>query len=213
MMHWITLLRHGESEANQAQILQGQIDSPLSERGRQQARDTACSWLAAGVSFDRLVSSPLLRARQTAEIVAQVLGSSQEIEEDPVWAERSFGSLEGKTFQQIRDLDPPIDYFQPYEPIGGDGESQMDLYVRAVQGLQQLVRAGPQRILVVSHGALIGKTLYAVLGLTPQGRYSPVFSMGNTTYINLGYSSETHQWFFYGFNNPDEWAGMDKGQP
>jgi broad specificity phosphatase PhoE len=179
MRRWITLLRHGESEANKAQVLQGQIDSPLSETGRLQALRVAESWIAAEAHFDHIVSSPLLRARQTAEIVAEVLGYQAEIEIDPVWKERSFGELEGMAFSHIQQLDPPVDYFQPFEPIGGEGESQLDLYLRAAQGLQKLVRNTPRRTLVVSHGAMIGKTLYAVLGITPQGHYhSPVFYLG-----------------------------------
>lgn len=211
-MRWFTLLRHGQSEANHAGILQGQIDSPLSEAGRGQARRVAQEWLANDVRFDHIVSSPLLRARQTAEIVAEILDANAKIEIDPVWMERAFGDLEGKTFSQIQQIEPPVDYFHPFEPIGGDGESQLDLYLRAARALQKLVRSPNTRILVVSHGALIGKVLYAVLGITPQSRSGPVFSLGNTAYTNLGYSNETHQWFIYTIHNPDEWAGMEREQ-
>lgn len=210
MTHWITLLRHGESEANKAEILQGQIDSPLSETGKLQARQVSQKWLDTGVQFDHLISSPLLRARQTAEIAAEVLGYQEDIEIDPVWMERSFGNLEGKSRSQIQQIVPPVDYFHPFEKIGGTGESQLDLYIRASQGLQQLIHRKSQRILVVSHGALIGKALFSILGITPQGHYhSPVFFLGNTSYINLRYVSDSRQWFVYGFNNPDEWSGLE----
>src|SRR5512145_612212 len=72
--YWITLLRHGESEGNLAGVIQGQMDLPLTPRGCRQAEALGKHWKAKGVTFDRIVTSPLLRARQTAEIVAAELG-------------------------------------------------------------------------------------------------------------------------------------------
>ena len=210
MNHWITLLRHGESKANKAAILQGQVDSPLSDSGKHQASQVGQNWLKAGVHFDHVISSPLKRAMDTARIIASILDYRDDIEINQLWKERSFGEYDGKSFNQIKQIQPPVDYFQPYLPIGGAGESQIDLYIRAVQGLQELIRGDYHHILVVSHGALIGKVLFAVLGITPQGHHhSPVFHLGNTAYINLRYSDENRQWIFYGIRNPDEWAGME----
>ena len=59
MNHWITLLRHGESEGNKAGILQGQIDSPLSEIGKQQARQIGLNWLQAEIQFDQFIRSKI----------------------------------------------------------------------------------------------------------------------------------------------------------
>jgi 2,3-bisphosphoglycerate-dependent phosphoglycerate mutase len=209
MKHWFTFLRHGESEGNKSEVLQGQIDSPLTETGRTQARLTAEKWRGQKVDFDSIISSPLQRAQQTAEIVADVLGFQGEITLDPIWMERKFGALEGKPFVEINQTEPAIDYFHPYIPAGEGGESQVDLYIRAAQGVQRLLLRPSQRTLVVSHGALIGKVLFFVLGITPQSHYnSPIFYLGNTTSINLAYNGETRQWFFFGLNNPAEWSGM-----
>jgi broad specificity phosphatase PhoE len=209
MNHWFTFLRHGESEGNQSEVLQGQIDSPLTGKGEAQARQLAEKWRQSQVAFDSIISSPLQRARRTAEIVAEVLGYNGEIILDSIWMERGFGALEGKTFTEINQADPPVDYFHPFIPAGEGGESQLDLYLRAAQGLQRLLLRPSQRTLVVSHGALIGKLLYFVLGITPQGHYnSPIFYLGNTAYFNLGYTGDTRQWFIYGFNNPAEWSGL-----
>lgn len=67
----IVFLRHGESVGNAEDRFQGQADFPLTEKGRAQAKVRAERWLAEGVNFDRCISSPLLRSRQTAEIVTQ----------------------------------------------------------------------------------------------------------------------------------------------
>jgi len=78
----ITLLRHGLSQANKSDVVQGQLDFPLAEEGITQARLLAEYWQTDREHFDLVVSSPLLRARQTAEIVAAHL--SLMIEFDPV---------------------------------------------------------------------------------------------------------------------------------
>jgi broad specificity phosphatase PhoE len=206
MKHCLTFLRHGESEGNLKVILQGQTNSPLTERGRQQARQVAERWQAAGVQFDVIITSPLERTRETAEIVAGVLGFAQEPCLDPVWIERSFGDLEGKTLAEIGQIEPPVDYNQVFEPVGGSGESQTDLYIRATQGLQGILRRPPGRYLIVSHGALLARLAYALLGITPQGRYNnPMFALGNCAYINASYNSQLRQFVIYGFNNPAEW--------
>ncbi len=66
----LTLLRHGESVGNAENRLQGQADFPLTETGRQQAQALAKRWLAEGLTFDRVIASPLKRSRETAEIIA-----------------------------------------------------------------------------------------------------------------------------------------------
>ena len=205
-MHVFVFLRHAESEGNARQYLQGQVDSPLTEKGKAQAAMLSERWKALGVSFDRLICSPLLRARQTAEPIAGLLGVPIEVE--PLLAERRFGVLEGQPFVDIRQMQPPIDFSAPYSPVGGEGESQMDLYLRACQMLQKLVRLPEGRTLVVSHGAILGKLMYAILGITPQGHgRSPTFRFGNLAYVHLAYEEARLQWSWISFTSPEQWDG------
>ncbi len=205
----LTFLRHGQSTANAEERLQGQTDFPLTETGRQQARQLAEKWKESGLAFNYILSSPLRRATETAQIMADVLGGQVEI--DPIWNERSFGRLENLTYTEIRKIEPPVDYFQPYSPIGENGESQVDLYLRACQGLQKLLRQPPGRTLVVSHGAMLGKVLYAILGITPQGHNnSPLFRFKNLTYTNLTYDPLIRQWALLCFHRSEEWAEMEE---
>src|SRR5512135_2406685 len=97
----ITLLRHGESTGNAEGRLQGQADYPLSPTGRGQAAVLARRWLAEGVRFDRIISSPLLRARQTAEIIAAALDSLPIVFNDD-WLERDYGLLTGLEASEAR---------------------------------------------------------------------------------------------------------------
>lgn len=205
-MHDFVFLRHAESEGNAGEYLQGQIDSSLTERGKEQADRLAERWKTLGVSFDRIICSPLLRARQTAAPLSAALGVSIELE--PLWAERSFGLLEGQPFEALRQMEPPVDYSAPYTPVGETGESQIDLYLRACQALQKLVRLPAGRCLVVAHGAILGKTMYAILGITPQGHgKSPVFRFGNLSYVHLTYEDGARQWSWISFTSPEQWDG------
>ncbi len=192
-MHDITLLRHGESEGNSLGVLQGQDDSPLSSVGIQQSLALAGLWKLAGVKFDLIICSILQRASQTANILSSKLNCS--IELDPDWKERNFGQLQGAVIEEIAQRTPTVDFFQPYEPVGGNGESQLDLYLRASLALQKIIRKLPGRYLVISHGAILNNALYVVLGIAPQGHYNiPLFCFDNDGYAQLRYNSVTRQW-------------------
>jgi broad specificity phosphatase PhoE len=189
----ITLLRHGESVGNSSGVLQGQSDYPLTSTGLAQAQQLANSWQAQSVAFDKIISSPLLRARQTAEIIGGVLDSPLTYE--PAWMERNFGDLQDAALEELHLRQPEVDYFHPYQAIGGVGESMLDLYIRAGLAIQDLLRHPPGAYLVVSHGAILNKALYVILGITPQGHYnSPIFHFGNTGYAQFRYNPDSRQW-------------------
>lgn len=201
MTHKFTLLRHGESTGNIEGRIQGHIDFPLSTNGRDQVDGLARRWHKEGIVFDLIITSTLQRATQTAQIIAKVLDIP--VEEHPLWIERFFGSLEGKLLKEAIADDPDLDFFQPYLQPGGDGESQVDLYTRALKAVQELIHKPPGNYLVVSHGSIMNKVLYAILGITPQSNYnSPIFPLGNIAYFNLGYHVDTRQWFLYEYINP-----------
>lgn len=204
----ITLLRHGESEGNATDIIQGQADYPLTPKGVQQVRSLADRWRIAQTKrsnslFDAIIASPLTRARQTAEIIAGELNLSLEL--DPIWIERGFGKLDGLPLAEILELDPPIDFHHPYQPPGEGGESSVDLFLRASQALRSVLLRKAGRYLIVSHGALLNMVVYAILGITPQGHYnSPRFRFGNTAFANFSYDAETRRWYLLNFDNPED---------
>jgi 2,3-bisphosphoglycerate-dependent phosphoglycerate mutase len=200
VIHLITLLRHGESEGNLAGVLQGQIDYPLTTPGTEQAQRLASTWKAQNVKYDLIISSPLLRASQTAQIIAASLQSP--IQYDHSWMERNFGELQGISLEEINQRVPTVDFFLPYDPIGGNGESQLDLYSRASRALQNILRLPAGSYLVVSHGGILNKALYVIMGITPQGHYnSPIFHFGNAGYAQFRYNSSTRQWAVISLNN------------
>lgn len=101
-MKEIYFIRHGESEANLKQIFAGQReDSPLTEVGRQQAKKAAKELVNKKIKIDRIISSPLKRAHETAKIVAERAGLNLKVEIDDRIAEYDMGDLTGTPHQKI----------------------------------------------------------------------------------------------------------------
>ena len=104
---FITILRHGESVGNLEGRFQGHADFPLTDKGRLQVQALAERWREDGITFDACISSPLLRARQTAEIICSALNIP--IEFDPDWMEINNGMLAGLTHEEGRERVPEPD--------------------------------------------------------------------------------------------------------
>lgn len=149
----VGLLRHGQTDWNIDMRLQGISDIPMNDYGRQQA-ETAAKVLA-GQDWDKIVSSPLSRAVETAEIVAKYLAAPY-VGQHPLLLERSFGVAEGMGYEEWR-----TEY--PNGLNAPEAESMEELTARCWTLLDALVSEHPgQRVLTVSHGALIRRLINLV---------------------------------------------------
>lgn len=190
--YYVTFLRHGESVGNAENRFQGQADFALTEKGRAQAEALADRWQAEEITFDLCVSSPLARARETAEIIAARLNVPLEF--DPDWQEMDNGRLAGLTDEEAGALERP-QFFTPYTPYGETGESRWELYLRAGRGIQSLLKRPAGRYLVVSHGGILNMTMYAILSIAPQAQsHGPRFFFRNTTFASFVYNPDSHNW-------------------
>ena len=200
----IVLLRHGESEGNAKGYFQGHADFDLTETGTAQARALAERWRSEGVAFDRIFSSPLARARQTAEIIAGALGV--EIAFDPDLMEWDNGVLSGLTHEEAQERFPRPDFMRPYDPIGRTGESRWELYLRAGRALQTLLNEPPGHYLIVAHGGILNMVLYAILGIVPQANFQGSrFRFLNTSFARLEYDPSRHNWLLEKLNDREHW--------
>lgn len=205
----VTLMRHAESTGNAEGLHQGQADFPLTEKGRRQARSLARRWLREGLSFQGMVCSPLRRARQTGEIIASLLHAPLELDAD--WMERDNGLLQGKHPEQAAQVYARPAFIHPYQPIGGTGESQWELYLRAGRAIQRLLDHPPGRYLVISHGGILNMAMYAILGIPVQANFSGArFRFSNTAFATLTYSPADHKWTLYGLNDCSHWENPRK---
>lgn len=159
------LVRHGETTWNLEGRRQGQSDSPLTARGLAQAR--AIADRLADVRPDALYSSDLPRAWQTAEQISAACGLP--VIADERLREKSFGVLEGLRQAEVAARYPRVaarlaQKLPDYAPPAG--ESLAAAQRRGIAALEDLARRHPGgRVIVVSHGALLGMFLRHVLGI------------------------------------------------
>jgi len=191
-IYHFVFLRHGESVGNVESRWQGQSDYPLTERGRAQAQALASRWKEEKAKFDLVITSPLIRAKNTAEIIASAL--DVKVEADPLWMERNIGEIAGLTAAEVRQLSRPT-FITPYDPIGGSGEGDWVLFLRAGQALHSLLRRPAARYLIVSHGGLLNQLMHAIVGIAPHADPSGVrFRFDNTAFARVFYLSHQHRW-------------------
>ncbi len=137
----LILVRHGQTQVNAEGRLQGRLDVPLSELGRRQAASLA----AAVPGVARVVSSPLLRARETAE----VFGVPVEVDER--WVEMDYGEYDGRPLADV-----PIELWERWRtdalhrPPGGESLAEVGERVRAAC-VELLLEAAERHVVVVSH--------------------------------------------------------------
>ena len=192
-------LRHGESIGNAESRWQGQSDYALTEKGRLQAQALARRWKSEGVRFDLIIASPLVRARETAQIIASAVDSRLEL--DTILMERHIGEMEGLTADEVRRRPQPP-YVTPYDSIGGEGEGDWALFLRAGQALQALLRRPPGSYLIVSHGGLLNQLMNAIVGIAPHVDPSGVrFRFENTAFAHVTYYPHQHRWTIDALND------------
>jgi broad specificity phosphatase PhoE len=184
-VHNITLIRHGESLGNVQRVFQGQKDFPLSDEGKNQARQLAKHLKTEKTNYKEIISSPLTRTMQTAEIIADELGLS--IQTDALWIEIDNGNLAGVPGKKLgKKQRKREDRFNPFKPVGEIGESWWELYLRGSEALLNLLERPPGSYLVVSHGGILNAALWNVFGTPPQpGALTPTFYFRNTATANL----------------------------
>ncbi|MEQ9086248.1 MAG: histidine phosphatase family protein [Pontimonas sp.] len=153
------LVRHGETEWNRLRKIQGISDIPLNDTGRSQA--AALGDILSKHRFDLIVSSPLSRALETAQIVARKLGMPAPLVIQDL-VERNYGEAEGSSGLELDMLYPPG------TEIPGR-EDRADVTKRVVRTLHDLAIRHPEAdILAVAHGAVIR----CVVDYAAPGEYS-----------------------------------------
>lgn len=91
----ICLIRHGQTDWNKAYLIQGRLDQPLNDTGRAQLEQTAKRLATYDIKWDMILSSPLSRAYESAQIIQRVLQIPTPIIKRDQLIEREFGSAEG----------------------------------------------------------------------------------------------------------------------
>jgi len=167
-MKHLYFIRHGESVMNKQGIFSGRVETPLTTEGKSQVRKAGESLKA--IRIDCIVSSPLGRTMETAELLAELIGYPKDkIITTPLFTERDFGPLdETKYLPDLGDL---------------EGVESIDTVIsRAQEGLDFLRSLPADTILLVSHGA-IGRALRHCLN--PEIPFRPSSGFGNGEVVKL----------------------------
>lgn len=155
----LCLVRHGQTDWNRLEIIQGREDNPLNALGRQQAEESAA--FLSQEEWEVIVSSPLSRAVHTAQAIATACGIEHKaILLDERFIEREFGAASGQPVKGI------------YEAVQADDqeripglETEDEMRSRVLEGMNHLVDTYPEkRIIVVCHSHAIKAALSAIDG-------------------------------------------------
>ncbi len=163
-MSLVILVRHGQTDENVNGRISGQGPVPLNARGQEQVR--LAGEVLAPLGVTRLFSSPVVRARQTAEILAERLQLG--IEAVPDLREVGYGDWEGKHFNEVRgQLAAQQIFHDPVNAVFPNGESLPGVQQRGVRVIETIRHTSPRGVAVlVSHGDVIRTVLAHYLGMT-----------------------------------------------
>lgn len=197
----IYLIRHGESHYNAKKIVQGHIDTELTDRGFIQAKYAAEFLKSKNIT--KIISSDLKRALQTAETISKVLNISVEV--DKRIREMHFGSWEGMSYDYI--YQNHMEYFHKWlaNPVKHPLPKQEDITQfenRLSSFLEDIRNHNEENILVVGHGGSIQGLICVAMGLGMENLWkfkhnntgiSLIESIGkllNVRFINMSYHLE-----------------------
>lgn len=174
----IYLLRHGETEWNKAGLGQGQeADIPMNDTGREQTRKTGeylKKYRMSDGDFDCIYASPMLRAKETAEIIKKIIGFDEDIIYDDRLKEKKHGLISGKPSSDplIKDYKTCIKKVSPIDPIERYNsfdivkqhindklniglELDIDAEDRAEKVIKKIIKTECKKILIVAHGGIL----------------------------------------------------------
>ncbi|QYH55523.1 histidine phosphatase family protein [Liquorilactobacillus nagelii] len=190
------IIRHGQSQANAKGILQGsQIDTPLTSKGKKQAETVGVQLKQQKINFDLVYASPLLRAAQTAAIIAPKLTTVF----DNRLKEFDYGSWDGELkkiiWQKFPDCFDLRHNLLPGTAEINHGENFAQVTFRLQQLFAELVEHYPtKKILIASHGFTIKLMLNAVLGIN---RLSSLNEPTNAGLTKIELTSQTQTVYYF----------------
>ena len=177
----LVLVRHGQTAVNAEGRLQGRIDAPLTDLGRRQAAASAAALTATALPT-RIVSSPLLRARQTAE----AFGPAIDLDIDERWIELDYGEWDGAL---LRTMDQAAWDRWRADPsfVPPGGESLVTLAARVHEACEALMdEARESDVVVVSHVSPIKAAVAWALGVGPETSWRMFLGVAAICRITIG---------------------------
>ena len=177
---YIYLVRHGQTDDNFKSIVQGRIDNPLNNVGKNQAKETGLKLKELNIKFDHIYSSPLIRANESAHIINDILNVGDVIFRENL-TEREFGNLEGLDVSYMRWLVTRPDF----KKVGF--ETDEEIISRVKNEIDALTATG-NNILIVCHS----HTIKALLVYIDNQNYSFDFPLLNAQVVKIKYENNKY---------------------
>lgn len=157
-MAHVLLIRHGQTDANAVGVVQGHLPTPLNATGRAQSQRVGQHLAGLTPPVTRLLTSPLARALQTADIVAEHIGLNAIPDER--WVERHFGSQQGRPMDLDRIMTHGGNVTDPH-----DAEPRPSFDRRVAVALSELADEADV-VAIVTHGGVIGSVVRQLIAGT-----------------------------------------------
>ena len=202
-------VRHGETDANRAGILQGgSINLPLNETGKMQAE--AVAEYLKEIDFDVAFSSDLLRAAETARIIIDKNQNGIPLFMTPQLQEWKCGEMDGMSFTEIYERFPQEGKsfaFEQIDTVMPGGECGRDFQERVESFLKNLCQdyAG-KKILLVAHGGVLQRIFRLVAGVVADGNLIPL--AGNASVSSFVFNHKFNAWQLTSWNNREHLKGI-----
>jgi broad specificity phosphatase PhoE/CTP:molybdopterin cytidylyltransferase MocA len=163
----LILVRHGETQRHKDKIFLGQKDIPLNEEGREQCKHVGLELQHFDVDTDRVYCSDLNRAKESAEIIAGMLGDKFSLVEVPEFREMNLGHWDGMYITDIKEQFPE-EYKSRgenliYYKIDDEAENFEELQQRAMKKLNEIIDTTEGDIIIVSHSGVLRSIKCAIL--------------------------------------------------
>jgi probable phosphoglycerate mutase len=183
---YVCVARHGETDWNVSGILQGWLDVPLNDKGRRQAYEMVAGFTHS--RFANVCSSPLIRSRETAEIIARSLRLTPPEFHDGL-KERNFGAIQGIPKAELAELNPvllqqilkrnPATFFE-------QGESMDEFADRVLGAIIDIARSNSgKRILAITHGWTMDVITRHIAGLPRNAMLSMKRKNGECVWLDV----------------------------
>ncbi len=178
----ILLVRHGQTDANFLNYVQGITDNPLNEVGIKQAHEVGAFLKSLNYPFDVAVSSPLKRAFETGKIIVSYFNYTKDIIKDDHFMERNFGPFEQKPIKEV----VPLIYDPLYQKDGYEDDKA--LISRVKKGLDKLYKQyRGKNVILFAHS----HTIKAFLILADSNTYNFKTFLQNCSSHELSYDGKT----------------------
>ena len=173
-------LRHGETDWNVKQLCQGQKDIPLNAKGKRQAHKAAKT--VQNLEIQTIFSSPLLRAKETAEIISSLIPLAK-LQTSPLLMERAWGEYQGASSEKMYAYEEAEDSSKGFKPLSGKGFETKEVFKTRTQAALTAAMKLESPLLIVSHGRFF-RCLCEVLEITA------IRQIENAVPIHLAFNGE-----------------------